>query len=440
MNHNPNMEEPRVSVGIMSSSTIKLELNGLYLSRGTYMSGVITREMVTKGAQEVSITSNGRMAWDGKEWETLCFIPLKEQEADFVLKEVTIGVDFHWQRKEDQRFKGALELIIEEERVTAVNHVLVEDYLTSVISSEMSASASEELLKAHAVISRSWLLASMKSIEQKYPELKAHPERHRCTMPATPDEGKEQIKWFERDAHTRFDVCADDHCQRYQGLTRVIGENARKVIDQTWGQLLCYGGEICDARFSKSCGGVMELFSTCWEDRDYPYLQALPDTPDHDPAGDPFCLVRDKKLLSQLLNDYDLEGFGANGWDEEYTLEELSSLIESKSGRHIGRLEALTALEKGPSGRVKKLLVQGSEGHFTVGKELEIRRILSRSHLKSSDFEAIFEDGRVRFHGKGWGHGVGLCQIGAAVMAERGYDYRAILQHYYPGSEIIDRQ
>ncbi len=435
--------QPLLEVGILSAPEIAFEM----ISDGA-------------GVQRASYRE-GRIDYNGVLYDELFFEASTPStmfaEPSFLLHDVVIGKGFHWERRETQKFAGSLKIIVCEGKLTAVNLVGVEDYLVSVISSEMNSRASLEFLKAHAVISRSWVMSRIaarrgrKSADGN-PAFKglAFQEKLNSTPSLVTmldsqigaEKGQEDgyVRWYGQDEHRCFDVCADDHCQRYQGLTRVIGENARKVIDQTWGQLLCYGGEICDARFSKSCGGVMELFSTCWEDRDYPYLQALPDTPDHDPAGEPFCLVRDRKLLSQLLNDYDLEGFGANGWDEEYTLEELSSLIESKSGRHIGRLEALTALEKGPSGRVKKLLVQGSEGHFTVGKELEIRRILSRSHLKSSDFEAIFEDGRVRFHGKGWGHGVGLCQIGAAVMAERGYDYRAILQHYYPGSEIIDRQ
>ena len=471
MNHNSNMEEPRVSVGIMSSSTIKLELNGLYLSRGTYMSGVITREMVTKGAQEVSITSNGRMAWDGKEWETLCFIPLKEHEADFVLKEVTIGVDFHWQRKEDQRFKGALELIVEEERVTAVNHVLVEDYLTSVISSEMSASASEELLKAHAVISRSWLLASMKSIEQKYPELKAHPERHRCTMPATPDEDREQIKWFERDAHTRFDVCADDHCQRYQGITRASRDTVRRAIEATRGEVLTSEGSICDARFSKCCGGAFEEFAYCWDNIRYPYLRkrydlldahgktpALPDLSQEEEAEqwirtapEAFCNTHDQSILSQVLNSYDQETTDFYRWHVSYTQEELSNLIQKRSGVDYGYIIDLKPIARGTSGRIWKLKIIGTKQSCTIGKELEIRRTLSTSHLYSSAFvvdkEGTLEvepnatgithvPARFMLTGAGWGHGVGLCQIGAAVMGARGYDYRTILSHYFEGAEL----
>ena len=465
------MEEPRVSVGIMSDTTIRLELNGWYLSRGTYMSGVITRERVANGPQEVSITAGGRMAWDGKEWEQLCFIPLKEEEVDFVLKEVTIGVDFHWQRKEDQRFKGALELIIEQDKLTAVNHVLVEDYLTSVISSEMSASASEELLKAHAVISRSWLLANMKCIECNHPELKAHPERHRCTLPPTPGEGEERIRWFERDAHTRYDVCADDHCQRYQGITRASREAVRKAIEATRGQVLTSEGRICDARFSKCCGGAFEEFATCWDNIRYPYLRkrydlldghgkapVLPDLSQEEEADrwirtapEAFCNTRDHSILSQVLNSYDQETTDFYRWHVEYTQEELRDLIFKRSGVDYGAIIDLVPLARGTSGRLWKLKIVGTKQSCIIGKELEIRRTLSASHLYSSAFvvdkEGLQEvepnaagvsqvPARFILTGAGWGHGVGLCQIGAAVMGARGYDYRTILAHYFEGAQL----
>ena len=256
------MKEPRVSVGIMSAPIIQFELIGTYQVHQTMEKGTEIPCPEINGLHEATIEEH-KIAWKGHgTWEKLLFIPADEESCCFELKEVTIGVDFHWQRKENQRFKGALELIIEHDKLTAVNHVRVEDYLTSVISSEMSASASEELLKAHAVISRSWLLASMKCIERDYPQLKAHPEAHRIEMPKTPTDGEEQIKWFERDAHTNFDVCADDHCQRYQGITRASRDTVRKAIEATRGEVLTSEGSICDARFSKCCGGAFEEFAT----------------------------------------------------------------------------------------------------------------------------------------------------------------------------------
>ena len=231
-------------------------------------------------------------------------------------------------------------------------------------------------------------------------------------------------------------MCADDHCQRYQGLTRAVGKTVRRVIDSTWGQVLTYDGKLCDARFSKCCGGMMERFGTCWEDKEYPYLQPLPDTPGHSPEGRCFCDTQDKEILSQVLNNYDQETVDFYRWTVEYGRNELAELIESRSGVKVGRILSVTPLERGGSGRISRLKIEGEEKTFIVGKELEIRRILSDSHLKSSAFDVEMTDEKVILHGSGWGHGVGLCQIGAAVMASEGYDYRQILEHYYPGTKI----
>ncbi len=246
----------------------------------------------------------------------------------------------------------------------------------------------------------------------------------------------EYVKWYDHEDHKRFDVCADDHCQRYQGLTRAVGKTVRKVIDCTWGQVLTHDGELCDARFSKCCGGRMEKFSTCWEDRDYPYLQALRDTPGHADSAECFCDTQDKEILSQVLNNYDQETVDFYRWTVEYDRSGLAELIERRSGVKIGGLQALEPLERGESGRISRLRIVGTEKTVVVGKELEIRRILSESHLKSSAFEVEMTPEKVILHGSGWGHGVGLCQIGAAVMASRGYDYRQILEHYYPGTTL----
>lgn len=455
----------------MSANTIRLVLNGMYLSRGSYMNGVVTHERVVRGAQEVSVTVGGRMAWDNREWETLCFIPIEEENADFELKDVVIGVDFHWQRREDQRFKGALELLTEEGRLTAVNHVPVEEYLTSVISSEMSAQASEELLKAHAVISRSWLLSNMKCIGREHPELKARPEEHVMALPATPQEGEECIRWYERDAHTHYDVCADDHCQRYQGITRASHEAVRRAIEATRGEVLTSEGSICDARFSKCCGGALEEFAYCWDNIGYPYLRkrcdllddqgktpALPDLTQEaearrwiSTAPKAFCHTRDKSILSQVLNSYDQETTDFYRWRVEYTQEELSNLIRRRSGVDYGDIIDLIPVARGTSGRLWKLKIVGTKRSCTIGKELEIRRTLSASHLYSSAFVVDKEGEQEAGHhaagvthvparfiltGAGWGHGVGLCQIGAAVMGARGYDYRTILAHYFAGAAL----
>ena len=338
-----------------------------------------------------------------------------------------------------------------------MNVVGVEDYLLSVISSEMSATASEEFLKAHAVISRSWVMARMAAARTS--RSTAVPEgicslpslvTHLYAVPAKEECGDvgnvhEYVKWYDHEDHHDFDVCADDHCQRYQGLTRATGDTVKKAIDRTWGQILLYDGEPCDARFSKCCGGIMERFSSCWEDVDKPYLQPLPDTPGHDHEASPFCCTEDKEILAQVLNNYDQETVDFFHWEQEYGRDELSEIISKRSGISIGRLQALEPLKRGESGRITLLGIYGSENKIVVGKELEIRRLLSESHLKSSAFEPEYysasgkvtseEDwDRIKLVGTGWGHGVGLCQIGAAVMASKGYSYMEILEHYYPGT------
>ena len=429
--------QPLLEVGIMSAPELEFEI----LSDGAGPRKAVLRE--------------GKIEYDGALYDELYFEAptLSTQFAgpSFILHGVTIGVNFHWERKEDQKFSGALKIIVEKDKLTAVNIVGVEDYLLSVISSEMSATASEEFLKAHAVISRSWVMAQITSDRCK---ARAQVPEGVCNVPTlitdldmrmSAHEDKDEevtiheyVKWYDHDDHASFDVCADDHCQRYQGLTRATGKTVRKVMDETWGQVLTYGGQLCDARFSKCCGGRMEVFGTCWEDHDYPYLQALPDTPDHCEDGECFCSTTDKDILSQVLNNYDQETADFYRWREECPREVLSERISRRSGMQIGQLEDIRALERGASGRIRKLLIKGTRKTLIVGKELEIRRILSESHLKSSAFDVRFEEDKVVLEGSGWGHGVGLCQIGAAVMASKGYGYKEILGHYYPGSVLTD--
>ena len=426
--------QPLLQVGIMSGRELEFEV----LSDGAGLRRAALRE--------------GKIEYDGALYDELYFeaptLSTQFAEPSFILHGVTIGVNFHWERKENQTFAGALKIIVDKDRLTAINVIGVEDYLLSVISSEMSAFASEEFLKAHAVISRSWVMAQIAASSKErhaevpegiygVPALVSHLDSVLCN-----DETKEEsrvheyVKWYDHEDHRLFDVCADDHCQRYQGLTRATGDTVRRVIDSTWGQTLCYKGELCDARFAKCCGGVMEEFSTCWDDMDYPYLQHLPDTPGHDPEGECFCNTTDKAILSQVLNNYDQETTDFYRWTEVYDRDSLSELIQRKSGVKIGRLVSMEPLERSRSGRIIKLKITGEDSVMIVGKELEIRRILSESHLKSSAFDVRFESDSVILDGKGWGHGVGLCQIGAAVMASKGYTYTEILEHYYPGTVI----
>lgn len=404
---------------------------------------------IVTGEQHAEVTAEGQVAWNGTVADVVTFEP--SENGFFELKGVTIGVNFHWERKEDQRFSGALHLIVENGKLTAVNVLPVEDYLLSVISSEMSATASLELLKAHAVISRSWLLAQIdknKRITEEHEDYKA------C------EEGgeDEMIKWYDREDHVNFDVCADDHCQRYQGITRQSTERVRDAIKATWGEVLTYGGELCDARFSKCCGGVYEEFENCWEPKHYDYLEARRDGEDEMNFPDltkeaaaeewiltspkAFCNTTDKQILSQVLNNYDQETTDFYRWMVEYTQEELAALILKRSGVDYGQILDLQPVARGTSGRLYKLKIVGTKKTLTIGKELEIRRTLSPSHLYSSAFIVERHDvtdgvpGKFVLRGAGWGHGVGLCQIGAAVMGEKGHNYKEILLHYFINANI----
>jgi SpoIID/LytB domain protein len=406
-------KQPKLSVGIMSAQEIEFEI-------------------IADGAgKQKAIFQDGRISYNGALYDELYFeqetLSTMFAEPSFILYGVKIGVDFHWERTETQKFAGALKIIVENNRLTAVNIVGVEDYLLSVISSEMKSSASEDFLKAHAVISRSWVLSQIQGLSPSHQDVPSH------QVLCDSERDYEYVKWYDHDDHTNFDVCADDHCQRYQGLTRVVGDTVRRVIDATWGEVLMHEDKICDARFSKCCGGMMERFSTCWADEDYAYLQVKPDNL----AGrKDFCDTQDEKILTQVLNDYDLETKDFYRWETRYSNDGLSALILKKSGHDLGRILSMEALERGGSGRISKLKIVGEKKTLTVGKELEIRKILSESHLKSSAFDVDFDGEDVILRGRGWGHGVGLCQIGAAVMSSEGYDYRSILLHYYPESEI----
>ena len=403
-----------LDVGIMSAQEIRFEI----ISDGA-------------GTQVVRY-ADGRIDYNGMLYDELVFDAVTPSslfaEPTFILHDVTIGVDFHWERKQVQKFAGSLRFIVEGGKVTAINRVGVEDYLLSVISSEMKGSASEEFLKAHAVISRSWVMAQ---IGRRKAQDAAGAT---ANDPASVPDGGEYIRWFDHDDHACFDVCADDHCQRYQGLGGSVSKNARRAVDATLGEVLTYDGTLCDARFSKCCGGVMERFSTCWEDRDYPYLAVKPDTPEA--GGDPFCDTSDEAVLSQVLNDYDLETKDFYRWTVRRSRAEWSSLVHDRSGVDFGEIKEFVPVERGGSGRICRLKIVGSKRTMTVGKELMIRRWLSDSHLKSSAFEVEYDGDDIVLHGSGWGHGVGLCQIGAAVMASRGYTYQQILEHYYPGSTL----
>lgn len=436
------MEAPVVNVGILTEKAISFVFNEEYIhtESGVFLTG-----------EQRALLVNDKIVFNGKLYEELFFEPTTPS-ASFDLKAVTIGVNFHWERKEDQRFKGALNLIATEEGIIAINQVDVEDYLTSVISSEMSATASKELLKAHAVISRSWLLAQ---IEKNF-KITDNQETYETSYQ---DENR-LIRWYDREDHTLFDVCADDHCQRYQGITRASTPIVNEVIKETRGEVMSEGDVICDTRFSKCCGGVTEKFEHCWEPIPHSYLTVLHDDKNSSypdltiekeavqwirTSPEAFCNTKDKDILSQVLNNYDQETTDFYRWKVEYTQEVLSELIRRRSGIDFGDILDLIPLKRGTSGRIEELKIIGSKKTFIIGKELEIRRSLSESHLYSSAFVVDKEDGskgvpaRFILTGAGWGHGVGLCQIGAAVMGAKGYTYKQILTHYFPGAEIKKR-
>lgn len=468
--------QPTVSVGIMHAPKVRFTLNGKFnlsqIDNVTY-----SRESLYEGDYEIEYDSaTKQLLFQGKRFTELLFEPIADNpDKTFWLRDVVIGVNFHWERKEDQKFGGKVKFIVENDNVCPINILGVEDYLTSVISSEMSATASEELLKAHAVISRSWLLAQIEKADKE-------------NMPSETRTDTEYIKWYDREDHNNFDVCADDHCQRYQGLTRASTETVRKAIDATWGQVLSYQDKICDARFYKCCGGVLELFENAWEPKHYDYLVPVRDNiesveceiKDHKygveaaPILDltkeeiaqgwilsnpeSLCNTHDAKVLSQVLNNYDQETADFYRWKVSYTQEEIKKLIAEKIGEDWGDIIDLIPVERGSSARLVKLKIVGSKKTLTIGKELEIRRLLSKSHLYSSAFVVLRYDqagnlikkdsveeidnripARFELIGAGWGHGVGLCQIGAAVMGEKGYKYDQILLHYYPHSEIVRR-
>ena len=428
--------QPTINVGILRSKVIRFTLHGDFRINGN--GSVVT------GDQTVSV-QDGKILYNNDLHDEIIFSPFSTTDS-FDLLDVVIGIHFHWERKETQRFNGSLKFIVIDDEVQAINIVPTEDYLTSVISSEMSATSSLELLKAHAVISRSWLLNKLENKETV---------SHADSMSVTDER---IIRWYDHQDHTLFDVCADDHCQRYQGITKASTQAVREAIKATFGEVLTYDGKICDARFYKACGGATELFENCWEEVHHPYLIPVADTAEDKlpdltqeavarkwilSSPEAYCNTQDKTVLSQVLNNYDQETPDFYRWKVDYTQEELSSLVKEKTGIDFGKIIDLVPLRRGASARIIELKIVGEMLTMVIGKELEIRKALSSSHLYSSAFVVDKEEreGILRFvlRGAGWGHGVGLCQIGAAVMASQGIDYRSILSHYYPHSSLTKR-
>ncbi len=432
----------------MSAPKIAFRLHGSYeIGRGgPRLSG--------EGFLESTAEGGWRLQLGGRKERTdlpLVFSPVGSAEASFELSDVTIGIGFHWERKEKQHFPGTLSIMESDGRLLAINILLLEDYLKSVISSEMSATSSEELLKAHAVVSRSWLMAQHE---------KARRLKGQGRSPGIKEDEGERIRWYDREDHTHFHVCADDHCQRYQGLSRASTPAVRKAVDATAGMVLTHEGGICDARYSKCCGGITELFENVWEAVRHPYLTKVTDNHRPPPGFDTvldteekagawitnspeaFCNTADPEVLSQILNDYDRETVDFFRWQVEYSQEEIRELLKSRVSVDVGEVLELIPVSRGVSGRLIRLGIRGSRGEVIIGKELEIRKAFSSSHLYSAAFVARPADihqgvpQKYLFSGAGWGHGVGLCQIGAAVMGSRGYSYTDILAHYFRGAAV----
>jgi len=444
----PKEQTPVIQVGIMSEKELGFTFNGKF-SCSAYKDIIDSEWRAVYSEGTIIMDSEKHLPLTGKE---ILFTPLSP-ESSFTLHSVTIGVNFHWQREEDQTFRGKLRLIIDKGRITAINILPLEDYLISVISSEMSATSSAELLKAHAVISRSWLLAQI----EKNKNLNKFPEKYQSFYRTD----TEITRWYDREDHEKFDVCADDHCQRYQGITRASTPLVEQVVRETSGEVLMYDNLICDARFSKCCGGVTEVFENTWEPVNHPYLQKLADNTvepegfslnleNHEDAEkwingkpDAFCNTTDTAVLRQILNDYDQETNDFYRWTVRYDQTELSRLVFDRTAIDFGQITDIIPLSRGTSGRITRLQIKGTKTTMIIGKELEIRKALSKSHLYSSAFivEKKLEDGRLTFilKGAGWGHGVGLCQIGAAVMGSKGYSYRQILEHYFRGAALNKR-
>ena len=437
-------QEPLLSVGIYEhEAETRGVLNGQFaLPDKTALSG------------EFSIRpDHGSLALIGNGGRELARGPeirlMPEGKATFTLRGVTIGINFHWERKEDQTFEGGLRLLPNPDgTITAINDAGVEQYLKSVISSEMSAQAPLELLRAHAITSRSWLVAMLERQKQlKHVGVPARRGRETET---------EIVRWYDREDHKLYDVCADDHCQRYQGITKIISPAAEQAVRDTRGVFLVSGGEICDARYSKSCGGRSEVFASAWEDRTVPYLSSVSDAAVEHPligsegaaerwahsSPEAYCNTTDGRILRQVLPSFDQETTDFYRWTVTYTQEELAALLQKRSGIDFGQVRLLEPLQRGPSGRIVRLRIVGSRRTIVVGKELEIRRWLSTSHLYSSAFVVRAEGGahgipaKFTLQGAGWGHGVGFCQIGAAVMAAKGFRAENIVQHYFRGAEL----
>ncbi len=422
--------EPVINVGI------KLDNNILFTLKGSFF---FNKNIIPEGDYQATISKDKIITSFCDPTSKIELIPCKETST-FLVRNVKIGIGFHWEQLETQEFEGSISLIIEDQMLRLINNVALEKYLKSVISSEMSAMNDSNLLNAHAIISRSWILAQIinKTKKSRIKSKKDYSDHEKNLVEIT--------RWYDREDHENFDVCADDHCQRYQGLTKIISKNAERAINETKGIILTYGNEVCDARFSKCCGGRTEDFENVWEPIRIPYMISVFDSKNNNQGineEECFCNTSDPEVLNQILIDFDRSTTNFFRWEENYKQEVLSDLLKRKSGFDFGQILDIKPLEIGKSGRIKRLEISGTKIKVIVGKELEIRKWLSESHLFSSAFtitKKYDSDKSIPsafiIKGRGWGHGVGLCQIGAAMMSKLGYNYQEILKHYYVGTSI----
>jgi stage II sporulation protein D len=450
--------EPSIRVGLLSGvQSVRFALIGQFKTAdGT---------MIEPGEYIATWTENGITLAGALPLETamLTLEPVDFASCQFKVYDVVIGINFHWERKEDQTFQGSLQIIQEGDGLAVINELPVESYLVSVISSEMSASCPPELLRAHAIVSRSWLLAQLVNAKKLAATQSDVPLTTQLTQKQYADGVEEIIKWYDRENHASFDVCADDHCQRYQGISKAFSPEAFAAGQETCAKVLVFDDEICDARYSKSCGGMSEVYAAAWEDKTVPYLSAVYDWQGEKenftmPLTDErntdawikaspkaYCNSDSKELLARILPGFDQETLDFYRWRVTYSQDELQELLRSRVGLDVGAINSLEAVERGESGRIIKLKITGTKRTVVIGKELEIRRALSSSHLYSSAFVVRAEQGAnaeypeaFELTGAGWGHGVGLCQIGAAVMADSGFTHQQILSHYFTGAELLE--
>lgn len=362
-----------------------------------------------------------RLSDNQSEKDAVVYTPLHE-DSRLSLLNLKIGKEFHWQQTVEALLPGTVKVRLSPAgEWQTINSLPLEKYLQCVIGSEMNPAAPEEFLKAHCIISRSWALGKIR-------------RTHKAGGNDAMFSDNCISAWEDTADHSGFDVCSDDHCQRYQGLSDMPSK-IKKIVKDTEGMVLTDAeGNLADTRYSKCCGGKTELFSTCWQETDYPYLIS---------QIDPYCDLsslsaqKREKLLRDCFRRYDTSATISNEWELTVSRDEIRNRLSNLFGKETGDVIDMKVETRGLSGRAKGLLIKCESGDYHIGKELTIRRLLSKDCLRSSLFDiTLLSDDNFRIKGKGWGHGVGLCQTGAARMALEGASFHEILSFYYPGTKI----